>query len=289
MAQKSYKNVEKITELLGDKNLGSLNKRLSSTEKSLAEILRKLTALEAEKAEREAAEEAARLEAQRAAEEAAKEAAKEAEKVSLPEEEPAEEAPVQPEEEKAEEVAAEEPVKEVKPAPRTLTVTPDAPRAPRYFRNGQVQGEYVAKPGAETTQTYRPRPQGERPVRPQGDRPARTDKPMTPRSPRIGTTPPVSAPVLPTKENKNFSQTAKKKTFERTYTEKKPVSKRTLIKQQGMTVEDFDEDKSGYRKMRTPKKQKRQEIQTVKIEHAVVTTQEIPLKVLSEKLGVSAV
>ena len=102
MAQKSYKNVEKITELLGDKNLGSLNKRLSSTEKSLAEILRKLTALEAEKAEREAAEEAARLEAQRAAEEAAKEAAKEAEKVSLPEEEPAEEAPVQPEEEKAE-------------------------------------------------------------------------------------------------------------------------------------------------------------------------------------------
>ena len=91
---------------------------------------------------------------------------------------------------------------------------------------------------------------------------------------------------MPAKENK---QAAKKKTFERTYSEKKPVSKRTLIKQQGMTVEDFDEDKSGYRKMRTPKKQKRQEIQTVKIEHAVVTTQEIPLKVLSEKLGVSAV
>ena len=56
-----------------------------------------------------------------------------------------------------------------------------------------------------------------------------------------------------------------------------------------MTVEDFDEDKSGYRKMRTPKKQKSKEIATIKIEHAVVTTQDIPLKVLSEKLGVSAV
>ena len=54
-------------------------------------------------------------------------------------------------------------------------------------------------------------------------------------------------------------------------------------------MEDFDENKSGYRKLRTPKKQKKQEIQAVKIDHAVVTTQEIPLKVLSEKLGISAV
>ena len=51
-----------------------------------------------------------------------------------------------------------------------------------------------------------------------------------------------------------------------------------------MTEEDFDEDRSGYRKVRGPKKQKRQEIPTVKIEYAVVTTQDIPIKVLSEKL-----
>ena len=97
---------------------------------------------------------------------------------------------------------------------------------------------------------------------------------------------PVAAPVPTTSRT---SAPAKKKTFEKTYTEKKPLSKRSLIKQQGMTVEDFDEDKSGYRKMRTPKKQKSKEIATIKIEHAVVTTQDIPLKVLSEKLGVSAV
>ena len=93
------------------------------------------------------------------------------------------------------------------------------------------------------------------------------------------------APVLP----KEKSAPAKKKTFDKTYVEKKPVSKRTLIKQQGMTVEDFDENKTGYRKLRVPKKQKKQEIAAVKIDHAVVTTQEIPLKVLSEKLGISAV
>ena len=312
MAQKSYKNVEKITELLGDKQLGSLNKRLSSTEKSLADILRKLSALETAKAEREAAEEAARLEAQRAEEEA-----KAALEPVLPEEEPvvqeqpvAEEPPAEERTPVADEKATEEKVTEEPPveekaavkaeesatpkaAPRTLTVTPAAPRAPRYFRNGQVQGEYIAKPGVETSTqaTYRPRPQGDRPTRPQGDRPPRAPLSGAAARPRTGLAPSVgiSAPALPAKDGKNFSQTAKKKTFERTYTEKKPVSKRTLIKQQGMTVEDFDEDKSGYRKMRLPKKQKRQEIQTVKIEHAVVTAQDIPLKVLSEKLGVSAV
>ena len=86
-----------------------------------------------------------------------------------------------------------------------------------------------------------------------------------------------------------FTAPPKKKVYDKTYVEKKPVSKRTLIKQQGMTVEDFDENKSGYRKLRIPKKQKRQEIQSVKIDHAIVTTQEIPLKVLSDKLGISAV
>ena len=93
---------------------------------------------------------------------------------------------------------------------------------------------------------------------------------------------------MPPRDTKSFTSAPKKK-FEKTYTEKRGLNKRDLERQRGMTVEDFDEDKSGYRKMRSPKKQKRQEIPTIKIEHAVVTTQEIPLKVLSEKLGVSAV
>ena len=343
---KKYENVEKIAELLDEKQLGQLQKRLSSTEKNLSEILKKLSVLETEKIAREEeiarkeAEEAARAEAEalakaKAEEEAAQQAIKEKEKETeaaveaepAPEAKPAkkrtkkaveeEEKPAeQPvEEEKAEPVKAEEPAvvaeetpvepkaeeKPVKKAVEHKTFVPKepaAPRAPRYFRNGQEQGVYVAKPGSEAANAgnergsgaYRPRTEGARPARPQGDRPypqrpagAQGARPARP----IGGD--SVAPAMPTRDTKSFGASAKKKTFEKTYSEKKPVSKRTLVKQMGMTVDDFDEDKSGYRKVRSPKKQKRQEIQTVKIEHAVVTTQEIPLKVLSEKLGVSAV
>ena len=319
-----YENVEKISGLLSEEKLGGLTKKLSSTEKNISEILRNLTALEAEKAARDAAEAAARAEEARLAalaEQAAK--AAQEQQTAAPEQEAnavetAEEKPKkrgtkkaasveeiapqtqdvqEPEKETLESVQAqtEEKQKESKPvAPKTYVpkTDPSAPRAPRYFRNGQVQGEYVAKPGAESAAgaTYRPRTGG---LRPQGER-TFTGKPATAtgvRTPRVGgmDKTPISEPMMPTRENKSFSAPAKKKTYEKTYTEKRPVSKRTLIKQQGMTVEDFDEDKSGYRKVRSPKKQKRQEIATIKIEHAVVTTQDIPLKVLSEKLGVSAV
>ena len=326
---KKYENVEKILELLGDAQLGGLQKRLSATEKTLSDILKNLTAKEAEKAEREAiarAEEEARIaEEQRLA----KEAEKRAQESASPEtvEEVVEEKPKQKTSKKQAETdvvetpIVEEPVvtaektvetteeevsKTVEEKPQQKTYAPKAetpaqtapsgPRAPRYFRNGQEQGVYVAKAGVENTtssygSTYRPRPQGERPMRPQNGSfsgmKSTTGVARTPRS--SVSVAPTPAPMMPTREGKSFSAPAKKKTFEKTYTEKKALSKRDLVKQRGMTVEDFDEDKSGYRKVRSPKKQKRQEIPTIKIEHAVVTTQEIPLKVLSEKLGVSAV
>ncbi len=334
---KKYENVEKILGLLDDSQLGGLQKRLSSTEKSLSDVLKKLSFLESEKAERDAAEAVARAEeeARLAAEEAAKAAAKAAEeaaKAAIPEEVKEEKKPVKkttkkkeeeasveevapvetpvveekatvveapvvekaPEEApvKAEPEAKAEPTRTFVPKTETRPAAPAAPRAPRYFRNGQEQGVYVAKPGVDTssssTSTYRPRPQGDRPAR-EGGRPF-TPRPTNgaPRPARpVGGSAPVAAPITHSRDVKPAP--AKKKAFEKTYTEKKPMSKRSLIKQQGMTVEDFDEDKSGYRKVRSPKKQKRQEIATVKIEHAVVTTKDIPIKVLSEKLGVSAV
>ncbi len=334
---KKYENVENVVKLLGEDKLGGLLKRLSSTEKTLADIMKELSVLEAEKAERDAQ---AQAEAMRLAEEAkqAEEKAKAEQQAKADAENPVEtvveekpkkkttkkkaEEEVEPatqteevappaEEEKAEEVvskeeppkAVEEPAKtEVKPELKTYAppkpATPTAPRAPRYFRNGQEQGVYVAKPGVDTSTqngagaSYRPaRPQGDRPARPASERTFTSGKPRTPRVNGLGmgVSAPAPAPMMPTREGKSFSSPAKKKTFEKTYTEKKTLSKRALAKQQGMTVEDFDEDKSGYRKVRSPKKQKKQEIPTIKIEHAVVTTQDIPLKVLSEKLGVSAV
>ena len=310
-----------------EKSLSEILKKLSALENEKAEREAAEAAARAAEEARIAAEEAAKAAAEaekaekEAAEKAAKEAAKATEETEKPkkkttkkkaEEKVAEEAPAEVVEEKTEEkpveieekpaVKAEEKPAEkeaAKSEARTFVpktpATPAAPRAPRYFRNGQEQGVYVAKPGVENTSgsTFRPRPTGDRPSRPTGDRAftPRTGAPgaNTQRPARPAASAPIAAPIAPTRESKNFSSPAKKKTFEKTYSEKKPMSKRDLMRQQGMTVEDFDEDKSGYRKVRSPKKQKRQEIPTIKIEHAVVTTQEIPLKVLSEKLGVSAV
>ena len=198
-------------------------------------------------------------------------------------EEKTEEAPVKTEPAPVEKPKKEEPKKEEQ--------KPAGPRAPRYFVNGKAQEGPVPKSvdAPNTGTAYRPRQQADKPYHPRErvERPAQNAQNNRP--PRVNAGSVAPAPIVQKDNAKSFSSTAKKKTFEKTYVEKKPVSKRALIKQQGMTVEDFDEDKSGYRKMRTPKKAKKQEIQTVKIEHAVVTTQEIPLKVLSEKLGVSAV
>ena len=94
-------------------------------------------------------------------------------------------------------------------------------------------------------------------------------------------------PIVPAAPAKSFTNNKKK--GEKSYEEKKTISKRALIKQ-SVTVADFDENKTGYRKLRPAKKQKsQQESQTVKIEKAVITSEVVPLKVLSEKLGVSAI
>ncbi len=310
------------------KRLSSTEKSLSEIMRKLSALESEKAERAAAEAEARAAEEAriAAEEAAKAAKEA-EEAAKAVEEAPVVEEKPkkkttkkkAEEAPAEeaPVQEKVEEVKEEAPAQteasvqeekkeekeeikaEVKtekteartfvPKTETRPTAPAAPRAPRYFRNGQEQGVYVAKPGVEATSPSTFRPRTERPARPEGGRPF-APRPATgaPRPARpAGGSAPVAAPITPNRDTK--AAPAKKKTFEKTYSEKKPLSKRTLIKQQGMTVEDFDEDKSGYRKVRSPKKQKNQEIATVKIEHAVVTTKDIPIKVLSEKLGVSAV
>ena len=97
-----------------------------------------------------------------------------------------------------------------------------------------------------------------------------------------------AAPAPAAKAGKNFGPDKKK--GDRTYIEKekKPLNKRSLIKQQGASVEDFDDERGVYRKART-KKAAKQVVEKVKIDHAVVTTDNIPIKVLSEKLGVTAV
>ncbi len=243
-----------------------------------------------------------------------------------PAEMPAEKPAAKAEEKPAEKPAAQEPVRETAPvrAPEVHTQTRRgveeqvirtqyADRRNRTYVNTPERPKRPAQPAARPEQAPQSRPQtaagaprpsmqgqGTRPPyqsrTPQGapqSRPAYGARPPMQNRPSAGARPApagrLGAAAVPPAAPAKFSAPAKKKTsYEKPYTEqKRPVSKRALIKQQ-VSVSDFDEDKSGYRKLRV-KKQKQQTVQTIKIEHAVVTTENIPLKVLSEKLGITAV
>ncbi len=96
----------------------------------------------------------------------------------------------------------------------------------------------------------------------------------------------VAPPIVPTANDKR-SFNKKKQNGERNYEEKHVLNKRSLIRNQ-VDVDDFDENKTGYRKFRPVKKEKKTEVNVIKIEKAVINTEIIPLKVLSEKIGITA-
>lgn len=319
----NYANIEGITSLLGADGIAALLKDVQGTERKVNDILKQLSefeeearkrAAEAEEARREAELKAAREEAAKHAEEAraaaaaaaesekAAEQAKDAEKPAAEEKEQAvkPEPPVQ---------ATDAPKTEVKPQPVQQPQEPAAQQPPKAARPlpprqpaqpQQPPRQFVFRPGTSAPQgrntyvnsdTRRPQPNGQgRPAYGAG-RPAGQGAPRFGAGPRppIGGARPAGggrfeAPAAPVP-----SKTApKKKTYDKPYSEqKRTMNKRALVKQQ-VTAADFDEDKSGYRKLRV-KKQKQAASQTIKIDHAIVTSENIPLKVLSEKLGITAV
>lgn len=128
------------------------------------------------------------------------------------------------------------------------------------------------------------RPQGDR--RPQGDKDAAQNKtagaPQRPSRPKTFT----DMPAMP-KEQQSKSFGNKNKTPEKSDS-KKQMSAKTLLKKgyinQG-NVNDYDEE-FVTRKLRVKKQEVKKE--AVKIEKAVVNTQDVQIKVLSEKIGVPA-
>ena len=100
--------------------------------------------------------------------------------------------------------------------------------------------------------------------------------------PKLGAIKKGSAIEIPQTPSKQFGN--KKKTPEKNFEEKKALNKRSLLKLQ-VFEEDFDEDKSGYRKLRKKQTKEAAPPQPVKIEKAFVSSEKIPLKLLSEKLG----
>ncbi len=286
-----YENIENIVKMLSDDKIGELSKKVSAVEKTAYEIMKKLTDLNNVRLAKIAEEKAAQEEKE-IAELKQSEPVKEEAQTAVKEEK----APVQeikaekPGEQKSEkhEIKAEQPQapakekaekkEEEKPQPK-----PEKPARPSFI---------VAKAPAAQPKTFinKDNGRGERAPRQsfnQQNRPLGGNKPAQGGGAKY-VAPSAVQPTKPT--GKNFGAD-KKKGFDKTYIEKDrhAISKRALAKQQGVSVSDFDEDKSGYRKLRVKKDKKQQSSQTVKIEHAVVTTNDIPLKVLSEKLGLTAV
>ena len=126
---------------------------------------------------------------------------------------------------------------------------------------------------------------GVRPQRPQGGRP-NGDKPFGARPGQgggLGKMPAREVAFIPPKDNKPV----RKKT-EKNYEEKRATNNKKLHVKE-LTVADFDENKTGYRKVRKPKQKKEEQSNFIKIEKAVITKEFTPIKELSEKFGISAV
>ncbi len=309
----AYDNIEKLGALLGEKGTGTISRAISANEKQVAELLKKLGEMESALLQKRAEEEARRKEEEARAQELAREEALKREKEEAEKAEKAAQAAKRAEEvkqaeaaKKAEEKPAEKSVEKApskeerkEPVQKSTSVRPTQEARPAYrteqrpvnARPAQGSGVNTYRPAqGQGANTYRPQQgQGVRPPRPQGQggfgaRPTQGGFGARPQG-GFGARP---APVAPITPPPTARREAPKKKFE-AYTERRPVNKRALIKQQGADIDDFDDEKSGYRKARFGKKNARKETQMVKIEHAVVTSKEIPIKTLSEKLGISAV
>ena len=198
-------------------------------------------------------------------------------------EEPVKEQP----KEKEEAVVIPEKVEEPKPtnpAPRQEFVAPERPSF-IVRREGPIVRE-EKKPRNE----FRPQKEFKPGERPQGagfNKGANQEfkKPGAPKKPQGGTY--VAPQIIPTVNDKRSFGKKKQNGGADRFEEKHTINKRALIRNQ-VDVDDFDENKSGYRKFRPVKKQKAAEVNVIKIEKAVINTEIIPLKVLSEKIGVTA-
>ncbi len=308
MANK-YENAENIGKLLSGGALSELNKKVGASERRMSEILKKLSdmesAIQAAKKQEEERRAAEAAEAEKAKQPAPAPADEEVRpepappvKAEVSEKAPAAETPAPAKEEK-QPAPAPAPVSEAKPA---ANPAPERrPAAPAREGDSRARQPRTAQPQQQGTSSGRPRQNDNRtfvnrdtrPPRPgQGARPGAPrpagaqGRPSAPRPAAGGARPAAPSAAKPAK---NFGPD-KKKGGDRTYyeKEKKPLNKRSLQKQQGASVEDFDDERGVYRKVRT-KKAAKSAVQSIKIERAVVTTDNIPIKVLSEKLGVTAV
>lgn len=318
----AFSNIKKVNSLVQKSGQGSFAALVSdykSVQRKIDVALDKIRnrAAEKERARKEEAEKAKQAELERKAKPAPPPAPKEEpvkaesvqqEKVSVPEkvqEKPVEVAKPAPEAKPEKSVgevkpaAAEKPEK--KESVRTMTfeqnTAPQVKTTPSFVRGMYTPPPAMQKPaqpkgqmGPRSGQSRmnngnRPQGQGSFPSRngagfSQGTKPSSGGIRPAARSgaPKI-----AAMPVAPVKDRKAFD---KKKDFNKPE-DKKTMNKRTLIRK-GFITDDVGEERMGTRKLKNKKPKAPVVVAPVKIEKAVITTENLTVKILSEKIGKTA-
>ena len=278
-------NIKKINEILTSKTALDVLQKLSTLESNVKNLKKKIDDKLDLFAKQKAQEQAKVVE-------------------SVPEEAKVEEKSIVKEVPKAiePEVVTTEQVEEVKetsvvPQPKQVDETPvqPAPEKPQPKKNEFIvsRGVFIRTDDKKKPNEFRPkREQGEfKPKKPMGDKPFAPRQGDNKQERFAGKKPQntstyVAPPVIMKEDKRSFG---KKKQTEKNYDEQKHVvNKRSLIRN-NVSIDDFDENKTGYRKLRPAKKAKdQQEVNVIKIEKAVINTEIIALKSLSEKIGITA-
>lgn len=184
---------------------------------------------------------------------------------------------------------AEQPAKveEVKPQP--TTISPTMVMHPAESTNGTrtaipsyIRGviKHTPRPVAEKP-ANRPN-NANRQQRPNGGQ----QRPSTPR-PVSATAARASLPKFePPATSRKRVEPAGKKTFVKSE-DKRQMNKRMLIRK-GYIQENIDEERMGTRKLKNKKVNKVVPFTPIKIENAVITTENLTVKILSEKIGKTA-
>lgn len=293
-------NIKTAIELLRSGDLSSLKEKISVFGKQIAEIKKT-----AENKVRTIAEEKVKSEVEVQVEETVSEqetVAEEVETTPIETEQPlpekVEESPKVSEELKAEseEKAEEEkePIKEEVKAEGPVQSEPKAEEPKKAEYVPRINSFIVRRASAEPKKEFTPKDNKQKAFVPRDNAGTGFNKkreqptggfakPGTPKKREAF----VAPEILPTVSDKR-NHGKKKQGGDSQYEDKHVINKRALIKNQ-IDVSDFDEDKTGYRKFRGVKKDKKQaESSFIKIEKAVINTEIIPLKVLSEKIGITA-
>ncbi|MBD5132280.1 MAG: translation initiation factor IF-2 [Clostridiales bacterium] len=291
------KNIKRLHTLVESNELQNNAKRVAEIrkriEKLYAEARARLADIAAERARQEEEQQriaAAEREAAKPVEPSAPaaEATPEATEpvVSVPEQEKQEpvvgvaeqEAPV---EDKGAEQTAQQPAASTTASPVVTENSGTRTAIPSYIR-GVIK--HTPRPVSE------PRPRSDRPAangaRPQPRTGATGTRPMGARPAGSLSRPSMAKFEPPATAGRKQRETASKKSAVKP-DDKRQMNKRTLIRK-GYIQENVDEERMGTRKLKNKKVNKVVPFAPIKIENAVITTENLTVKILSEKIGKTA-